>query len=330
MDELRHHGLDRLPAGEPLTGGFLHDVRRITLSDGSRVVVKRIGRRSATTSSDRFRLGESVARAAVRHSIPAVPAYLLDDGHPILRVGATGLLFYPNVHGIVLSTAHQALDPALCRRAGELLARIHRMRLPQHPFRTAGESALWDTTEGVPWDRLVAALRHRTDSRLSGEDARLLTYWSQAYAVVLPQLSGRVSVGHGDLAPRNVMAHDHGYSVIDWEHAGLTEPWTELAVVALDWSSGPGGEVCGPAFRAVVRGYLETTADGLPDVNALIGRAGRLLAWFLYNARLALQDRKGPYVERIENTVHLLHVQAETMTELREWFCQVPRARGQR
>ncbi|MFF1442760.1 phosphotransferase family protein [Streptomyces sp. NPDC058295] len=323
MAELRH-GRAGLPEGEPLVGGFLHDVRRILLADGSRVVVKRIGRRSTDASGgDRFRLGESVARAAVRHSIPAVPAYLVADGDPVLCLGDTELLFYPDVPGTILSTADRAADPDRCRRAGELLARIHLLDLPQRPFSDAGETPLWDTMEDVPWDRLLAGLRRRTGGGPSRADAALLTHWSRAYADVLPGLSGRSCVGHGDLAPRNIIVHGHEDAVIDWEHAGLTEPWTELAVVALDWSSGPGVGVNRAAFSAVVNGYLATAGGGSPDPNALVGRAGRLLAWLLYNSRLAMRHGTEPYLERVETTLQLLRVQADLMTELTTWFTQV-------
>ncbi len=322
--ELRRRGPAALPPGERLTGGFLHDVRRVVLADGSRVVVKRIGRRSDASGARRFRLGESVARAALRSSVPAVPAYFIEAGDPVLRVGDTELLIYPNIPGTVLSTAEHAIDPALCRRAGELLFRIHRMRLPGRPFVAAGETPLWDTTVDVPWARLIRALRRRTGSRLTAADATLLTHWSEAYAAVLPRLSQRVSVGHGDLAPRNVIVHEQGDAVIDWEHAGLTEPWTELAVLALDWSSNARGRLHGPAFRAALHGYVRNGSAGPPDADALVGRAGRLLAWSLYNAQLALRDVSGPHLERVETTVQLLHVQAESMVELTEWFIQVP------
>ncbi|WP_405193143.1 phosphotransferase family protein [Streptomyces anulatus] len=320
--ELRRCGPAALPAGERLTGGFLHDVRRVTLADGSQVVVKRIGRRSEASGERRFRLGESVARAALSSSVPAVPAYFIEAGDPILRIGDTELLIYPNIPGTVLSTAEHAVDPGLCLRAGELLSRIHRMRLPRRPFVAAGETALWDTTVDVPWARLIRALRRRAGSRLTAVDAALLTHWSEAYAAVLPRLSRRVSVGHGDLAPRNVIVHEQGDAIIDWEHAGLTEPWTELAVLALDWSSDPGGQVRGPAFLAAVHGYVRNGSVGPPDADALVGRAGRLLAWSLYNAQLALRDTTGPHLQRVETTVQLLHVQAESMVELTEWFIQ--------
>ncbi|MEW2467977.1 aminoglycoside phosphotransferase family protein [Streptomyces sp. NPDC046994] len=311
MEQLAISGWDALPAGTRLAGGHLHDVRRIVVS-GFVLIAKRVACGPAWPGRvRRLEQGEEVARLAAAAGLPAVPAYMVGES-PVITVPGGAVLFFPDVPGEPPLPQSKGPDIADCHWAGRTLACLH--RLPMSPT-LAAEGALWPTTPPDHWPALLASAPN-----LAGE-ADLLAHWSCRYVEAYPQLSSTVVIGHGDFAPRNVLVGDGFRRIVDWEHAGPVEPSTEFAVLALDWSRAPDGQVDADAFAAVLDGYVAAApGQNLPVPLGLVGRAGRLMAWTRFNLEQAAEHGPHPFLERAELALAELRLQTENETTWTSWY----------
>ena len=107
------------------------------------------------------------------------------------------------------------IDPAIAERLGTILARLHRL--------TAGRSDLaeqwndltvFDELRIDPFYRRVAAARPEMTDRLQ----ELIAEMSRT----------RVSLVHADFSPKNVLIHDPGLTLVDYETAHWGDPAFDL------------------------------------------------------------------------------------------------------
>ncbi|MFB7785220.1 phosphotransferase family protein [Streptomyces vinaceus] len=318
MERLAVGGWDALPPGVRLAGGHLHDVRRIVFS-GVVLIAKRVACGPAWPGRvHRLEQGEEVARLAAAEGLSAVPAYLVDRS-PVIEVPGGAVLLFPDIPGEPPQAQSKGPDTADCHWAGRTLAGLHRLPMPPA---CAAEGALWPVTPPDHWPALLAAAPD-----LAGE-ADLLALWSRRYTEAHPRLSSTVAVGHGDFAPRNVLVSGASRRIVDWEHAGPVEPSTEFAVVALDWSRTPDGQVDADAFAAVLDGYVAAApGQERPSPVGLVGRAGRLMAWTRFNLAQAAEHGPHPFLERAQLALAELRLQLDNETTWTDWY-RVPTRPG--
>jgi Ser/Thr protein kinase RdoA (MazF antagonist) len=174
-------------------------------------------------------------------------------------------------------------------QVGEILAKIHRLRLPVDrvsPWHAARFSQ-------VEWSDLAATVKARD------------LEWAPAMAAAVPTLTDLESIGtsvpapepvlcHNALGPGNVHRGPNGrLIVVGWEHAGGQPPGWELCNALADWAIDPGGGINGAGARALVRGY-RSVADSLPplDIATFRGAATSIVNYLdgLVNWALHTED----------------------------------------
>jgi aminoglycoside phosphotransferase (APT) family kinase protein len=284
-----------LDAGQPATavrlaGGDLHEVWRVGTRPGH--VVKMVDPTAlGPAGPQRLRYTEHVARAAADVGVPAVAARHRDGDPLVVLDGGTVALVFRYIVG-----ERGRPGSANAAEAGRMLAALHRADLPAPP----GEQPdpLWAPVPAQDWSTLLDRLRHHTSGPVR-ELAEAVTaslpvvlHWSMEYAGCRPRLDAAVPpvVSHADLSPGNTLWHgDRGY-LIDWELAGWVQPQVELATAALDWSCAPGRKPSRAALEAFLHGYRAGGGRYEVTSDAILGRAGRQLAWLRYNLQRLVDD----------------------------------------
>ncbi|WP_067501105.1 phosphotransferase [Actinoplanes sp. TFC3] len=139
------------------------------------------------------------------------------------------------------------------REVGALLATIHALGVPANRL--------------CPWSslRLPATGWPELSEAAAGKGAG----WAPELAAAVPTLTGLAALSdapvpaepvlcHNNLTPGNVRVGAGGCLVVTgWEHASGLPPVWELCAALVNWTVEPGGDVNGPAVRALLDGYGE-------------------------------------------------------------------------
>ena len=194
---------------EPLSGG-LTNTSHLLDADGEQFVVRLAGSNTEILGINREREAAAIQRAAAAGIAPETVAYLLPEGHSVTR-------FLADAKPVTLD---QARTDTYLKRIAERLGEIHRLEPIDAPFdpyddisgwvalsdrrgiaRPVGLGPLLDRIERVRLDRMVAL-----------ETAVLC---------------------HNDSTYLNVL-DDGQLWVIDWEYAGMGDPFFDLAANAFE------------------------------------------------------------------------------------------------
>lgn len=276
-----------------LSGGHLHDVVRVPLRGGGSAVCKLISPGVVPAADVAWlRRTERAARDLRPAGVDAVTAHTSATGDPVVVVGdgRPGLVF----DFVAGSTVPPGQLPSTrqASRAGTVLGRLHSHALDATWFTDRGGHPLWPVVHVNQISDAATALGMRVTRALSG-DLPLLQRWSRRYAAVERHISDAVVVGHGDFAPRNLIWHSDGVSVIDWEHAGPVHPQVEAAIAVIEWSQTARGVVREANADAFLSSYL-SARDGVDiGVQHVAAVGGRFMSWALYNLHCAIDDRSG-------------------------------------
>lgn len=181
------------------------------------------------------------------------------DGSPVQTVDGRDWRVYRWVEEATRPEPADLSD--IARSAGEVMARLHALRLP-------------GTAEVSPW--LTVPPGDDDWSALELRVARSGKAWAPRFAEVMsgvPELSGIVRaaaelptvLSHCDVTPDNVAVQPDGtLLVLDWEHAGSLPPVRELGYALIHWAVGPRGTVDIDVAAALAAGYRGAGGDPGP------------------------------------------------------------------
>ncbi len=165
---------------------------------------------------------------------------------------------------------------------GAVFAQLHQ----QGAGLKVSEGANFDSHSQREWKEILEASSPWIDSKL----ASYLLKSNELYHQSIPILKNELLVSHRDLHYGNVIWKDGDAYLIDWESAGLINPYMELIGYSLEWSGILLGHVRTPIFFQIINGYLAKTAGSCLYAHAAFyGWLGHcVLAWLFFNLQRAL------------------------------------------
>lgn len=323
---------DRLQLGEwaneprPLTGGLLHRMFALHTTRGSyaaKALNPQIMLRPEAMGN--YIRSEQIARLAAE-KLPAVPAKVW-EGAFMHQAGGHYYMFFDWVEGRALEPG--LIDAAHCREIGKALAAIHGLDAAslgvRHAAPGGGPQPLADWHAYAKQGRQVQAawagqLADMADS---------LGAWQQQANEADQHLAAEQVLCHRDLDPKNVLWPSGQPVIIDWESAGLANPWMDLADTAGSWAQQPGLPLDEAKFRAVLEGYAAGRAIGTVDWDLVLasGYSGQL-GWLEYNLKRSLwiecSDEKEQQLgnEQVHHTLAAINRYALATPELAGWLAK--------
>jgi hypothetical protein len=227
-----------IPAGplRAVHGGFANRLYRLDTEHGS-FAVKQMNLADRRTPY-RARDVLALERAAFAAGVPMPEPLVAEDD----------LLVHRWVEGEAVPEEPLPVDDAFS--LGEVLARVHALDVGWP--RPADE-------EPVPVDWADAARRAlRSGQPWAAElDAQVGTFETIARFVETCERPGPLVLTHRDVQPWNLLRHEDGLVLLDWELSGLLDLAGELGSTALGVARGPDLDPVEPAvFSAVLEGYV--------------------------------------------------------------------------
>jgi Ser/Thr protein kinase RdoA (MazF antagonist) len=311
-----------VPLGTPraVPGGSLHETWRLDTTQGTYAVKQLnpalLGQPGMT---DLYQQTERIAAKIAAHGLPAVTA-IDRQGEVLQRYEDDVFLVSRWMDGEALLPDDITLERL--QQVGAMLARLHALPLPQAELPPLNWKPFsdddWDMLTihaadlGVPWAYQVRAMMPR------------LVEWGKWYEEASEHLNYTLVVSHRNLDPENVLWRgEDGFSIVDWESAGLINPVVDLVETALIWSGLTTGAPSAERFAALMQGYVQ--AGGMVQEtgrNALRGCLGIWLGWLLFTMYRSLGIAVASDEERqhaIKQTPHVLAIVRMLAGHLELW-----------
>ena len=226
----------------PQPGGKTNANYLIT-ADGERFVLRLSGQNTADLGIDRHRERAALLAASSIGVAPEVTAYLLPEGHLITRFIA-GAEWSPE----------EFRQPAVVARVAETLRRVHALPAIEgafdggfDPYRDIAERPALARSRGLALPPSLDSFRAKA-ARIQAECAAAL--------------DGDLSLCHNDPWHNNFL-DDGTVRLLDWEFAGMGDPFFDLASVAGASSPAESAFLLECYFGAVTQEHLRTLEDVL-------------------------------------------------------------------
>ncbi len=228
---------------------------------------------------DNYEQSERVASDFLSAGLKAVAAFKFGDRF-VHECEGSYFLAYPYVQGEVIKASQVLLGHA--GHMGAVFAQLHQ----QGAGLKVSEGANFDSHSQREWKEILEASSPWIDSKL----ASYLLKSNELYHQSIPILKNELLVSHRDLHYGNVIWKDGDAYLIDWESAGLINPYMELIGYSLEWSGILLGHVRTPIFFEIINSYLAKTAGSCLYAHAAFyGWLGHcVLAWLFFNLQRAL------------------------------------------
>jgi len=283
---------------ESVSGGYLHRMYRVT-TDAGVYAVKHLNpaimRRP--DAFDNFRRAEMLEGTLERENLPIVPA-ITTNSAKMQCVGGDYFYIFRWQPGHI--TDWNAITPAQCHIAGNILGRIHAID-PQEVPRTVPELCSIDWAEYL---RKAEAQQHALTPLLT-ENLDALICAEREYHHAQAHLPGIRCISNADMDPKNVMWHGGKAFVIDLECLDYSNPASDVMELVLQWAGAITYDLTVEKIAAFFDGYLAAYDNGFRGYADIFGIAYFWVNWLEYNLRRAL----GEYTDDAERALGCQEVQ---------------------
>lgn len=267
-----------------LSGGLMHKMFKVETDKGT-YAIKVLNPEviSRTDAYHNFIISEKISNLAKEHGIPVSSALLL-EGDYLTKYDDKYYMVFDFVHGKTLSDEEITIEH--CKKIGNILSQLHGL----------SSENLELENKRVNYKRLYDWESYTMNSNFPNmiyREEYLKNY--KKYNSLLKRANERfnesnleTSICHNDMDPKNVMWEGENPIIIDWESAGLSNPYRELLEDALCWSGFQNENFNEEKFSAVIAEY--TKKKPLPEemyttiCGNLVGRFG----WLKYNLERSL------------------------------------------
>ena len=282
---MRKAGLGSV-AGEikPVTGGLMHRMFKVTTQSGTYAVKclnPEIMKRPEAKAN--YRTAEDLEKRLEEAGIPMVPAMTFGT-RKMLSVDGAYFYIYRWQKGAI--TDESGATPSQCKKAGELLGRIHAIDSKILPAKECGEPEV----SNVDFAGLakLAAEKKSPVAKLLQESVPMLADAQEKLNEARRSLPPVRSICDGDMDPKNVMWYRGKPYVIDLECLAYENPVGSCLDLALQWSGLTNGAFRRESLAAFFEGYQKSYDNGFVDYDSLFGIAYTWIEWLAYNIRRAL------------------------------------------
>ncbi len=246
---------------EPVCGGRLHHVWKLETTEGSfalKVLNERLMQKKDIASA--YERSENLARSFAALKIPAVSA-LLRNSKSLHIIEDSAYMIFPWIEGKALKVG--TVDDKCAEKMGTVLGHIHAINLGLDPEHKDFKKPAFSSGDPDKWSAIISETKAANIplGDVLAENTEKIRAWSLQACNAVEVLNKNLILSHGDLDQHNVIWRDNfDPAIIDWESAGLQNPFVELLNLCLDWSGFPESSPNKQAFLACLQGYQKANA----------------------------------------------------------------------
>lgn len=260
----------------PLIGGYMHRMYRADTASGT-YAIKLLNPEvmSRPQAMANYARAEHLEHILEENQIPAVTA-LTFSGRKMQAIDGRYAYIFPWFNGRTLPW--DAITQSHCQKAGELLAKLHRIPMDAAPVSPDEISCDWESIIPHLPDDLANAVT---------ENLPLLVEAQSAYNHALASLPPVFSITNGDMDCKNVMWDKNGSHMIDLECLDIGSPVSDMMILAFSWAGGTTCALNPDHLDAFISSYSEISGPIKADLTALYPLGYSWLDWLFYNLRRA-------------------------------------------
>lgn len=210
-----------------LSGGALHSMLHVKTSTGEyaiKVINPHI--QEKPEFPDNYNFTEQVAEHFSKLDIPAVHAISFDNKY-VVYAEEQAFIIYPYISGKILLS--NQINTKHCERVGELFSKIHSADIALEGC----DKPDYITFENRHWNDLLS--RSGNEKLINMSDFILTS--NDRYNDIIESLNTKSILTHRDMHYKNMLwDEDDNPFIIDWESAGLMNPYLEVIGYALEWA----------------------------------------------------------------------------------------------
>ncbi len=286
----------------PVSGGLMHRMFKVRTDSGI-YAVKRLNPEimKRPTARENYAAAEALEARLEEARVPMVAALTL-KGRKMQELDGEFFYIFRWQKGRI--TDANTVTAEQCRKAGELLGRIHAI-----DSRAAEPDAPELSTIDFAGYARMAQEADSPVAELLAKNTKLLTEAQQRLNEAREALPAIVSICDDDMDPKNVMWFRGKPFVIDLECLAYGNPVGAFVDLALQWAGMVNGAYRRENLEAFYEGYRSAYDNGFLAYDALYGIAYTWVEWLTYNIRRALglegsgEDERQLGEREVRNTV---------------------------
>ncbi|MBQ6661315.1 MAG: DUF4298 domain-containing protein [Lachnospiraceae bacterium] len=311
---------------KPVSGGLMHRMYKVQTGSGVYAVKclnPEIMKRP--TARENYATAEALEVRLEEARVPMVAAMTL-NGRKMQELDGEFFYIFRWQKGKI--TDANTVTAEQCRKAGELLGRIH--AIDSKTKETGSDVADHSAAEGGALERSeidfakYAHLAQKAGSpvaELLAENTKLLEAAQKRLNEAREALPAIVSICDDDMDPKNVMWFRGKPFVIDLECLSYGNPVGAFVDLALQWAGMVNGAYKKENLVAFYEGYRSAYDNGFLAYDALYGIAYTWVEWLEYNIRRALGLEGGEDERRlgeweVRNTIARIRALGEAEEEI--------------
>lgn len=265
----------------PVSGGLMHKMYRVKTTTGTYAVkclnpeiMKRPG------VMDNYARAERFERILEENRLSIVPA-LSFAGRKMLEADGQYCYIFKWQEGSI--TDFNDIKKEQCRKAGELLGRIHAID-SQNVEQTEPELS------NIDFKAYLKAARDKESSVVAilADNLELLETAQIKLNEARRNLPAMRAISNDDMDPKNIMWHEGKAYAIDLECLDYSNPISSCLDLSLQWSGTVTGHFSRDNLEAFFCGYLNAYDNGFRSYDELFGIAYTWVEWLEYNIKRAL------------------------------------------
>ena len=286
----------------PVSGGLMHRMYKVRTDSGI-YAVKRLNPEimKRPTARENYAAAEALEARLEEARVPMVAALTL-KGRKMQELDGEFFYIFRWQKGRI--TDANTVTAEQCRKAGELLGRIHAI-----DSRAAEPDAPELSTIDFAGYARMAQEAGNPVAELLAKNTKLLTEAQQRLNEAREALPAIVSICDDDMDPKNVMWFRGKPFVIDLECLAYGNPVGAFVDLALQWAGMVNGAYRRENLEAFYEGDRSAYDNGFLAYDALYGIAYTWVEWLTYNIRRALglegsgEDERQLGEREVRNTV---------------------------
>lgn len=285
IDEFcKFYDLGEVLSTEKILGGRMHKMFKVkTTKDAYAIKVLNEEVMKREEAYHNFVQSEKIANLAKKSGIPACCSLSI-RGNFIHQFGDNYYMVFEYIDGKTLSDQEITVDH--CKKIGKLLAKIHQLEYSNLDL----EENFQEYSRLYPWEEYIKNENFRS---MGYRELFLKNY--KKYNSLLKRANERynesnktMAVCHRDLDPKNVLWKGENPVIIDWESAGLMNPYRELIEVALSWSGFLSNHFDEQKFSTIISEYTKYREFKHHRYVTICGNLVGRFGWLKYNLERSL------------------------------------------
>lgn len=308
-----------------LSGGLMHKMFKVETDKGTYAIkILNPEVMSRGNAYDNFVISEKISNLAKNNGIIVSSALLINDNY-LTKYDDMYYMVFDFVNGKTLTDEEITIEH--CKKIGKILSQIHSLDYQDLELenKRVNYKRLYD------WESYIT---NPNFDDMSYKEKYLRNY--KKYNSLLKRANERfnesnieASICHNDMDPKNVMWDGVNPIIIDWESAGLSNPYRELLEDALCWSGFLSDNFNEEKFSAVIAEYIKTKPIEHQRYSTICGNLVGRFGWLKYNLERSLGICSDDLEERklaeneVSKTIDEINRYVELIGKMYEIICNL-------